>query len=327
MELGHVQGVCKVKDLKIRWALHGPEWEPTSRQRGIFIYRQLQKIGFDADAWDLKSPADIIVCQYDMKHLDAALATGATVVQDVNDQVFAEHHKCYPQFRDNLHRVHAVVAGTERLGQHLERLHGFVRVIHEPVDERYLAVQRREHEGTNFLYTGLHDNIVYFSEIDSVLERLAKKHDFTVHFVLPDKDGLGRPNSKKIAAKPYNGVFHTWTIETLLAEMAVADIGLVPLFQSAWEMCKSPNKAVSFMAAGLPVAASDVIPYRNTIKHGDNGYLCLCGNDWYEALDALLSDPKLRKRVGSKGRVTAMKFGVDKIAQKWVELFDEVRFA
>ena len=325
MELGHVQGVRTVKDLKIRWALHGPEWEPTSRQRGYLIFRKLQEWGYDADAWDLKSPADIIVCQYDLKHTKKALESGATVVQDVNDMVFAEHHQCHKQFHEMIGQVHAVVAGTERLGQHLERLHGFVRVIHEPVDDRYLAVRKQEHEGVNFCYAGMHDNVIYFNEIDEVLGRLAKKHQFTVHFVLPEKDGQGRSNAKKVAAKPYSTDFHTWSMDALLEQMAVADIAAIPLFQSNWESCKSPNKSLSFMAAGLAVAASDVIPYRPVIKHGQNGFLCLDSGDWYSALEALLTKPQLRRKIGSSGRVTARGYAVDRICQQWVGLFQEIR--
>ena len=325
MELGHVQGVRNVKDLKIRWALHGPEWEPTSRQRGYLIFRQLQKMGLDADAWDLKSPADIIVCQYDLKHTKKALESGATVVQDVNDMVFAEHHQCHKQFHEMIGQVHAVVAGTERLGQHLTGLHPFLRVIYEPVDDRYLAVEKKKHDGLEITWSGLHDNARYFAECDAALERLAKKHKFVVNILCPEKDGQGRSNAALVASKHYPTKYEPWTMEKMLEQLSVAGIAVVPLFNNAWTMCKASNKALCYMAAGAAVVASDVSPYQAIIKHGQNGFLCLDSDDWYSALDALLTKPQLRSKIGSSGRVTARGYAVDRICQQWVELFKEIR--
>lgn len=314
-----------MKDLKIRWALHGPETEPTSRQRGMLIYRHLQSLGYDADAWDLQEPADIIVCQYDLKHVDAALATGAVVVQDVNDMVFAEHHKWHKPFAENLHRVHAVVAGTDRLAQHLERMHSFVRVIQEPVDGRYLAVKPKKHRGLRGGWFGMHDNLRYFAECDSALERLARKHDFTVHFICPRLDGFKKSNADSVKAKPYPTEFHEWTMETVLEQLPMLDFAVVPLFHNEWTAGKAANKALSFMAAGIPVVASDVIPYRTIIQHGRNGYLCLHPEDWEASLSSLLTKPKQRTTLSTQGRMTARQFSVDAICQSWIELFREIR--
>ena len=314
-----------LKQLNIRWALHRDESEPTTRQRGLFIIWQLQKRGYNCDKWDGKEHADIIVLQYNMRDLDAALATGAVVVQDVNDQVFADHHSECHKFHDNINRVHAVVAGTERLAQHLRRMHPFVRVIQEPVDARYLAVEKKQHNGLNITWCGMDDNLRYFDEIDPVLQQLAKNHQFTMNVVCPPLDGKKQSNAEKVRQKPYPSKFHAWTMETLCEQMALADIAVVPLSQDSWSMCKSPNKVLSFMAAGIPVVASDVIPYRGVIRHGQNGFLCLHSEDWRDALSGLLTDEPLRAKIGVGGKITAMQFRVEEIAQDWVGLFKEIR--
>jgi glycosyltransferase involved in cell wall biosynthesis len=325
MGLEDTQGVCRMKDLKIRWRLHGPEWEPTTRQRGINVYRQLQSLGYNADAWDGKEEADIIILQYSMRMLDDALATGATVVADINDQVFAKHHSYHAETMRGLQRVPAVVAGSPRLAEHLERLHPFVRMIEEGVDSRYFGVERQKHDGINLAWTGMNDNLTYFDEIDGVLAELSKQHKFTVHIVCPPLDGFGKSNKAKVQKKPYKAVFHEWTMETLLEQMALADIAVTPLFQQNWCWCKCANKMLSFMAAGLPVVSPDVPSYRAVGRQGIDCFLCYHEKDWQEALTMLLTSPKLRSTIGKQARKTAQGYSVEKIAEQWLQLFREVR--
>jgi len=312
-------------DLKIRWALHRDESEPTTRQRGLFIIRELASQGYDVAAWDGSSHADIIVLQYNMRLLNEAMRTGATVVADINDMVFAEHHPYYRETIAGLQRVHCVTAGTERIRQHLRRLHPFVRVVEEPVDPRYFAVEPKKHEGVNLVWCGMNDNLVYFRECDDALEQLAREFEFTVNIVCPKMDGFGKPNADKVAAKPYPAEFHEWTRERLLEQMALADMAVVPLFSTEWCQGKSGNKSLSFMAAGIPTTASDVLPYRPIIDHGRNGFLCTHPEDWYDALHGQLTDAQLRRSIGVAGRLTANQFTVEKIADDWLAVFEEIR--
>lgn len=314
-----------MKDLRIRWRLHGDVSEPTTRQRGVFFIDELQSRGYDVGSWQLGQPADIIVLQYNMRQLDEALQTGAVVVADINDMVFAEHHVYHKDMMVGLKRVHAVVAGTERLAQHLRKWHRFVRVIEEPVDSRYLDVKKQKHDGINILWTGYHDNYTYFAECDAALEQLANKYQFTVNIVCPPLDGTKKSNADKVHAKKYPSRFHEWTMETLLQQMSVADFAVVPLFHNEWTACKASNKALSFMAAGIPVVASDVIPYRGIINHGTNGYLCTHTQDWVEALSSQLEDSRLRGRIGVAGKITAHQYTVDRKADDWLRLFEEIR--
>lgn len=315
-----------MKDLKIRWRLHGDETEPTTRQRGMNVYRELQRQGYDADKWEVGEPADIIVLQYGMRLLDKALATGATVVTDINDQLFAPHHPYYKETMEGLKRVHAVVAGSPRLGEHLVRLHPFVRMIEEGVDPRYFEVQRQKHKGIQLLYMGMHDNIIYFREIDHVLAALAKKHQFTVTFLLPPLDGQKRSNAAKVKAKPYPSKFIPWTMKDLLEQMSLSDIGLAPLFQQEWTWCKCCNKAASFAAAGLPVVASNMPSYRAVLRNGVDAFLPYTDEEWTDALESLLTDGKLRTRMGNSARLRVLSaLSIEKIAGQWLELFQEIR--
>ena len=49
-----------MSDLKVRWRLFADESEPTSRERGMRVYEELQRQGWDADKWDGAEVADVM---------------------------------------------------------------------------------------------------------------------------------------------------------------------------------------------------------------------------------------------------------------------------
>ena len=315
----------------VRWRLFAGEDEPTSRERGMRVYEELRRQGWDADKWDGKERADIIVLQYNMRDLDAALAAAPVVVYDCNDMVFADNALGGPTtIRDGMARVSAIIAGSPRLGQHLERLHPTVRMIEQAVGPQYWTVQPRKHEGLHLFWMGMNDNIVYFREVDPVLEALAQRHEFTVHFCtskmsnLDHGDGCGKSNEQRVAAKPYPTEFHEWSVEGALEVMAGCDLGIAPLFQNEWSWCKCANKAVNMMASGLPVVVSDVPSYRAAIEDGVSGRLCFGPEDWERALEDVLSDEANRKRMAKAGKVAAKAFAIEGIAKQWAEFLLEV---
>lgn len=314
-----------MSDLKVRWRLLGEEWEPTSRERGANVYRELQRQGWDADRWDGKDQADVIVLQWDMRLLKEALQAARHVIADINDMTFAEGYPGdHRSIQAGIKQVHAIVAGSPWLEHHLKRMHPRVRMIEQPVGPQYLTVRSKLHEGFNIFWMGMHDNISYFAEIDPVLEDLAKDLEFRVHFCTSAKNGRGESNAEKVAAKAYPAMFHEWNIERCLALMAECDMGIAPLFQNAWSWCKCANKALNMMAAGLPVVVSDVPSYRAVIEDGVNGRLCFDPEDWSSALRGVIGDANLRARFVVAGRLTAAEFSVEHIAREWAAWLGEV---
>ena len=311
-------------DLKVRWALHDGIDEPTSRHRGIYVYQALREMGWDADSWDLNEQADIIVCQYSFRDLRAALGHAAVVVADINDMVFIEGHPTSAGFDENIRKVNAVVAGTERLAEFLVQRHPFVRQIHDVLHPMYRVLPRVPHDGTNVLFVGMNQNARYFRECDAVLEQLAHEFEFTVHFVIPASDGGGGDNRKMVASKLYPTEFHEWTMGTMLNQIARADIAWVPLPSNAWTVAKSPNKPLMFMSAGVATIASDVPVYQKYMRHGVDSYLCRHPEDWLKYGRMLLGDARRRVKIAEAGRDAGLLFTPDKIACQWANLFEEI---
>jgi glycosyltransferase involved in cell wall biosynthesis len=56
------------------------------------------------------------------------------------------------------------------------------------------------------------------------------------------------------------------------------------------------------MACGLPVVASPVGVNREIVEHGVNGFLAETDAEWRSAIETLLADAELRRRMGAAGR-------------------------
>lgn len=87
------------------------------------------------------------------------------------------------------------------------------------------------------------------------------------------------------------------------------------------------NAILEYMAAGLPVVATDVGGAREAIAEGETGYTVASGDDQKMAgrIIELLSDPGRAREMGERGKVIAAeRFSCDRHLQNTLELYDEL---
>ena len=80
------------------------------------------------------------------------------------------------------------------------------------------------------------------------------------------------------------------------------DVGVMPLSNTLFNRAKCGYKAIEYMACGAPVVASPVGEANYIIKNNINGFLADTPEEWASALEKLLQDASLRKRMGVAGR-------------------------
>jgi glycosyltransferase involved in cell wall biosynthesis len=97
----------------------------------------------------------------------------------------------------------------------------------------------------------------------------------------------------------------------LPTEMARFDINLAPL-EVGNPFCEAKSQ-LKFFEAGLvncPTVASPTGPFRDSMIHGETGFLAVSGDDWYASLKQLVLDPALRDRIGRAAYLVALgRFG------------------
>ncbi len=96
--------------------------------------------------------------------------------------------------------------------------------------------------------------------------------------------------------------FFEWKLDGEVPFLQNIDIGVMPLTDTPWARGKCGYKLIQYMACGLPVIASPIGVNCDIVEHGVNGFLAETETEWVEALNTLLSDSDLRKRMGKAGR-------------------------
>lgn len=69
------------------------------------------------------------------------------------------------------------------------------------------------------------------------------------------------------------------------------DVGLAPLVDEPFNLCKAPTKFVEYTAAGIPVVASDIAVYGKVIPDGGG---LLVKDDWHRSIARMLDSQQAR---------------------------------
>jgi glycosyltransferase involved in cell wall biosynthesis len=148
-------------------------------------------------------------------------------------------------------------------------------------------------------WIGTSGTFPFLRELVPVLQDLAKKHRFVLRNVGAETDTL-EAEGLEIENVP-------WELEREIADFQQLDIGLYPLFQGETVTMdfikgKSGFKAIQYLAVGVPFVMSPVGVCAEIGEPGRTHFNANSKQDWYNALDKLLSDADLRKRMGASGR-------------------------
>jgi glycosyltransferase involved in cell wall biosynthesis len=132
-----------------------------------------------------------------------------------------------------------------------------------------------------------------------VLKKLAEKHEFVLRIV-----GAGRAIVYFEGLRIENA---EWRLENEVEDFQRLDIGLYPLVPSngvsrEWIMGKSGFKAIQYMAVGVPFVMTPIGVCEELGEAGKTHFNARGEDEWFEALEALLADESLRKRMGAYGR-------------------------
>jgi glycosyltransferase involved in cell wall biosynthesis len=268
--------------------------------------------------------ADIIVTQRfaipDATAVDRLAAharnTGATVVFDLDDDLLdiPRNHPDAQALRPRakivrrmLDAADAVWVSTDPLAERLATIRADAMVIPNALDERIWrqpAISLRD-QPVRILCMGTATHDRDFAMIEPALSRLKAEYDdriaidiigMTTRNDLPQ--GLNRIGMPRYATRSYPGFVH-W----LRSVEPGWHIGLAPLLDTPFNLCKSPIKAMDYAALGLVVLASDMPVYRGSIADGPAGQLV--PNDpaaWYTALNWMLRNSDERQSIATRSR-------------------------
>jgi phosphatidylinositol alpha-mannosyltransferase len=148
------------------------------------------------------------------------------------------------------------------------------------------------------------------------------------------------PNSRLIVVGPgtrlrrgYERVVRRSGLKDVVFTGMVAYEDLPRYYKTADVFCAPATGRESFgiilleaMAAGKPVVASNIEGYANVLAHNVDGLLVPPGDNEMlaQALISLLTDESLRREMGARGRVKALEYSWERIAQNVLKYYIQV---
>jgi glycosyltransferase involved in cell wall biosynthesis len=164
-------------------------------------------------------------------------------------------------------------------------------------------------------WTGTFSSRIYLDLLRPVFQELARRRPFRLRVI--GNFGYALPGVDLEVLD--------WSVEREVEQLQGIDIGVYPLPVDAWVTGKSGLKAIQYMAFGLPSVATDVGTTPLIIRDGENGLLVRTEEEWVIALERLLDDPALRRRLGEQARRDAVaKYSVKAVAADYRRVLDSV---
>jgi len=195
-----------------------------------------------------------------------------------------------------------------------------VSVIATAVDvQRFRPVPRDPAAPRVIGWSGTWGGYAYFEPLQDALAGLLRRHpDWRLRFVSDRPPALDRLPPAQVEYRP-------WSPDTEAALTADMDIGLMPLDDTLWSLGKCSYKMLLYMACGVPVVATDLGMNRDLLAMREVGLGVRTQQDWVDALERLIGDDALRRRMGLQGRdLVVERFSLETIAQQWRQVLAQL---
>ncbi|UVM52149.1 glycosyltransferase [Pseudomonas sp. B21-015] len=226
--------------------------------------------------------------------------------------------------RNLLAQCDLIYASTPHLAELLKSLFPMQHVFtgeYFPYMGQRVTVNRQERQYQTIGYMGSKGHQEDLNLVVPVLERLLEERPelhFEVFGTIQMPDRLLRFGDRVKSHK----VNKSYTEFLSVLAGLNWDIGLAPLVNEEFNLCKAPTKFLEYTAAGIPVVASNIPVYSMIIPEGAG---VLVNEDWYSTLALYLDSEGARKRVVEIAQAyCSERYSLHKLEQQLTTIFDTV---
>ncbi|MFN6962563.1 MAG: glycosyltransferase family 4 protein [Pyrinomonadaceae bacterium] len=202
-----------------------------------------------------------------------------------------------------IRRSQLVICGNRFIAEHVDSLGGRSAVIPTVVDLDEFCPRKTHNDPPVIGWIGTHSTYEFVESLFPVFERLAARNSFRLKLV-----GGGRAS---VTIPGVEVECLDWDLQREVSDFRSLDIGVYPITVSSsaneeWIRGKSGFKAIQYMAVGVPFVMSPVGVCAEMGEPGVTHFNASTSEDWYTALNTLLTDRERRFQMGMAGRQFAL---------------------
>ena len=221
----------------------------------------------------------------------------------------------------------AITVTTQDLVDFYNKLHPRMYILPNSLDveewEKH-EYRRKKHDEIRivFICSGAHAE--GFGIIQKAVYDILKKYK-NVHFYYPDMYWRLFEKAPKDIKKQLKNIL--WIpLEKWPAKLQSYgfDIGLAPLRDNLFNRSKSNLRYLEYSLAGMASIVSPVKPYL-CVEDGVDGIIAKESDEWYEAMEKLITDEEYRKKIAKNSYNFVKKdYNIYRNAEKWLNTYQEI---
>ena len=217
-----------------------------------------------------------------------------------------------------------IVVSTSELKRRFDNLNlsSNVTIIRNYYLDNVLPLKEFSYNGNQYVKIGYFGTMTHNNDLELIHNVILRLKDiFSKKGIQVDLEVIGASIDENVdwfdVKTMSMATFMKW-----IAARANWDIGIIPLVNTEFNKCKSELKYIEFTALGVPIVASDVDAYKDTIEEGVTGFLANNEDEWVNKLSMLIEDPKLRNGILNNAREDILKnYNLKSRAKQWDEIF------
>lgn len=212
-----------------------------------------------------------------------------------------------------------VIAGNRTLAEHALQFNSHVSIIPTVVDLDQYAYRppRPSSDVLTIGWMGSRSTSPYLLEIETALRQLSEARPGKIRFRLygHSQRKMNLPNFESLP----------FSLASEIEDLRTIDIGIMPMPDNDWTRGKCAFKAIQYMALGIPTVTSPVGMATDLVQNNASGLWARTPEEWFEALDRLVTDAELRRRFAQEGRKTVKaRYSLQTWGPRLAELLEQV---
>jgi glycosyltransferase involved in cell wall biosynthesis len=152
-------------------------------------------------------------------------------------------------------------------------------------------------------------------EVRDPLREIAFNSDVDIHFI--------GANHSPIVGKPCRWTKWEQDVGHYYKNIDF-DIAIAPSADHLFNRSKTPIRALEMGALGIPVVASNRLPYSEFVIDGKTGFLVNSPEEWTARITDLINDPQMRAEMGAAGKEQAAGWTIEEGWRLWEAAYESV---